>query len=799
MQPTRLAALALATSLTLFAGSCGKQDLYELPDSPYPEVGHLPLPSINENVEILGDYAFIAAGQAGLHVVDLADPAHPQLVQTLNTTKYADGIKVVRTFVGGVVQDIALVVEGTEGITSYDITDPPNTVSFNQGTTAVDGNGMFVIQHEDPDEPYEVFLAESWKGVRIFESLPAFPGVLAYNGVFAGTQGYAMGIAVKDGYAYVADDQMGLAVLDARVLALGSVELVSWADTPGNALAVSLWDDYAFVADKRQGMAVFRINGPDTPVHVAQMPLDGWCQDIVVRDDMAFIAANDAGVHVVNVHDPAHPVYAGNVRSSNATGVAVGANGVVLVTDEDDGLLVLKGPAFDDLTPPGAIYTLEAEALSTSSVGLAWKATGDDGTLGRASGFELRYAAAPINTAAAWDAATPVTGLPLPGDPGDAHTFTVGGLSGDTEYFFCVRVTDDEGQQSPLGPGASATTFPTGTFLSNLAVTPEFGDDEATYTFTVLYSDTDGDAPVTHDLVLDGTPVAMTYVSGEYTDGALYQYAGLLAPGQHSYSAAFDDGNGHAPVTDTAQGPLVGDEVYTMGSPPGEPGQDADERQHTVLLSQLPVAEATEVTQAQWKALMGPALPDSTFLGDTLPVLGLTWYEAVSYCNARSVDEGLTPAYTVEGADVSWNTDADGYRLPTEAEWEWLCRAGSGTAFHNGAITDQNCDDPVLDVSGWYCGNSGDAPQTGAGLLANAFGLSDMHGNAMEWCWDWYAGYPADPALDPQGPSAGFQKVARGGSWYVQAKFCRSAAREGVPPDSRLDTVGLRVVRTAGN
>ena len=168
-------------------------------------------------------------------------------------------------------------------------------------------------------------------------------------------------------------------------------------------------------------------------------------------------------------------------------------------------------------------------ALSTSSVGLAWKATGDDGTLGRASGFELRYAAAPINTAAAWDAATPVTGLPLPGDPGDAHTFTVGGLSGDTEYFFCVRVTDDEGQQSPLGPGASATTFPTGTFLSNLAVTPEFGDDEATYTFTVLYSDTDGDAPVTHDLVLDGTPVVDVKPYLAYADAFPDASAGWLA------------------------------------------------------------------------------------------------------------------------------------------------------------------------------------------------------------------------------------------------------------------------------
>ncbi len=796
MQSTRLAAIALALALIALAGSCGKEDLYEIPDSPYPLVGRLPLPSINESVDVIGDYAFVAGGQAGLHVVDISNPAAPLLVKTVPTTKYAENIKVLRSFAGGVIRDIAMIVEGTEGVTTYDITDPPNAVSFNQGTTAVDGNGMHAVERENPEQPFILFVAESWKGVRVFESSPLYPGLLAYGGVFADTNGYAMDLAVKGGYAYVADDQMGLAVLDARVLVLDSVVLVSWTDTPGNALAVDIWGDYAFVADKRQGMSVFRINGAEAPVPVSRMPLDGWCVDIAVRDGLAFVAGNDAGLHVVDVRDPAHPRYAGNVRSSNATGVALTDDGLVLVTDEDEGLLILAGAPFADRTAPGGIYTLSAETLGATAVRLSWKAPGDDRYIGEAEHYALRYAATPINNETAWAAATAVTGLPLPAVVGTAQEFSVGGLTPETQYHFALRATDDAGQMSGLGVGASATTFPDGTFLFGLAVTPAYGDDEQLFTFTVSYSDPEGDVPVTHDLVIDGAPTAMGFVSGDHATNALYRLQTTLAPGAHSFLAAFDDGDGHTPTTATLSGPLVGDVVFTMGSPLSELGREPDETQHPALLTRLPIAATQEVTQARWQDRMGPALPDSSFLGGSLPVLGLTWYEAVAYCNALSIFEGRTPAYAVDGTDVEWDREADGWRLPTEAEWEWLCRAGSATAFTNGAISDQGCEDPRLDLIGWYCGNSGDAPQAVGGLAANAFGLADVHGNAMEWCWDWYAGYPSQIGLDAAGPAGGFLKVLRGGSWFSQAKACRSAARETAPPDSRLDFVGLRVVRS---
>jgi len=795
MQPTRLGAIALALALIALAGSCGKEDLYEIPDSPYPLVGRLPLPSINESVAVIGDYAFVAAGQAGMHVVDIGNPAAPVLVKTVNTTKYGENIKVQRSFVAGEIRDIAMIVEGTEGVTTYDVTDPPNAVTFNQGTTAVDGNGMFVLERENPNDPFVLFVAESWKGVRVFESSPEFPGLLAYGGVFASTNGYAMGLAVQDGYAYVADDQMGLAVLDARVLILDSVVLVAAADTPGNALAVALWEGHAFVADKRQGLSIFRVNAGETPVPVSRIPLDGWCVDVAVRDDLAFVAGYDAGLHIVDVSDPARPRYAGNVRSSNATGVALTDEGLVLVTDEDDGLLILRGPAFADRTAPGGIYTLSAEAVGASAVRLNWKAPGDDRYFGAAASYQLRWALTAIADEAAWAAAAPVSGLPVPAAAGSAEEFTVSGLTPETEFHFALRALDDEGQLSALGEEAGALTFPNDTFLSGLAVTPAYGDVAQVFTYTVRYSDPEGDLPVTHDLLIDGIPFAMSYVSGDHAASALYRFEASLAPGAHSFRAAFDDGHGHTPTTPLLQGPLVGEVLYTMGSPAGELGRDLDEVQHPALLTQLPIAASEEVTQAEWVALMG-ALPDDSFLGDELPVLGLTWYEAVAYCNALSLDDGLAPAYAIDGTAVAWNREASGWRLPTETEWEWLCRGGSATAFSNGPITDEACEDPRLDLVGWYCGNSGNQPRAVGGLGANALGLQDVHGNVMEWCWDWYAGYPSAVGLDPSGPASGFLKVIRGGSWFHLAKNCRAAARETAPPDSRLDFVGLRVVRT---
>ncbi len=249
---------------------------------------------------------------------------------------------------------------------------------------------------------------------------------------------------------------------------------------------------------------------------------------------------------------------------------------------------------------------------------------------------------------------------------------------------------------------------------------------------------------------------------------------------------------------------LIPSGTFTMGSPPTELGRwSTNEAPHQVTLTRAIYVGIHEVTQAEWEERMG--WNDSRVAGPSRPVDTVTWYDAVSYCNQRSAAEGLTAVYTIteeetEGyhlvsATVVWNPAANGYRLPTEAEWEHACRASSTTAFSNGGITDTLCADPRLDQVGWYCGNAAGMTHDVGGKTVNGWGLADMHGNVWEWCWDyWEESYGGD-ATDPTGPAAGSDRVMRGGGWSTDARRCRSAHRAGVPPDDLYSGYGLRICR----
>jgi len=252
-------------------------------------------------------------------------------------------------------------------------------------------------------------------------------------------------------------------------------------------------------------------------------------------------------------------------------------------------------------------------------------------------------------------------------------------------------------------------------------------------------------------------------------------------------------GLGNVATAEPADTPAVGTLAFMMGSPEGEIGRRYDEDRFEVALTRPFAVSATEVTQLAWNALM-PANP-SSFVGDDLPVHNVTWYDAVDYCNALSDEDGLTRAYVVDYPLVTWDRDANGWRLPTEAEWEYACRGGTTTGLYNGELTDVRCGaDALLDAVGWYCGNAAE-PQAVQQKTANTGGQYDMPGNIREWCWDWYGAYPAGPVLDPEGPAGGAQRVVRGGSWHYYARDCRSAARGTFYPTSADDFVGFRVVR----
>jgi formylglycine-generating enzyme required for sulfatase activity len=241
---------------------------------------------------------------------------------------------------------------------------------------------------------------------------------------------------------------------------------------------------------------------------------------------------------------------------------------------------------------------------------------------------------------------------------------------------------------------------------------------------------------------------------------------------------------------------------FTMGSPSDELGRDADEAAHPVTLTRGFYLGRHEVTQAEYEAVTG--LRPSYHRGDDKPVEQVSFLDAITYCNARSLQDGLTPAYTIAGDDVAWDPQADGWRLPPEAEWEYACRAGSTGALAGGPLTVLGCDlDFFLGQFGLYCGNDlTDEDNTGPFVVGqfqhNAWNLLDMHGNVSEWCWDWYvADLGSELAVDPRGPDAGAVRVLRGGAWTSQAQQCRSASRSYLVPSNANRGVGFRVGRTA--
>jgi formylglycine-generating enzyme required for sulfatase activity len=210
---------------------------------------------------------------------------------------------------------------------------------------------------------------------------------------------------------------------------------------------------------------------------------------------------------------------------------------------------------------------------------------------------------------------------------------------------------------------------------------------------------------------------------------------------------------------------------FMMGSPETEKERfDIEGPQHRVKITKAFYMGTTEVTQAQWKAVMG-ANP-SHFQGDDFPVETVSWDDCQEFLKKLSAKEGKT------------------YRLPTEAEWEYACRAGSTTRFNAGD------DDNALDGAGWYGGNSENKTHPVGQKKPNAWGLYDMHGNVWEWCQDWCGEdyYKSSPTNDPAGPETSAGRVLRGGAWNIYPRSCRSAIRLKLDPGYRHYLHGFRVV-----
>lgn len=244
---------------------------------------------------------------------------------------------------------------------------------------------------------------------------------------------------------------------------------------------------------------------------------------------------------------------------------------------------------------------------------------------------------------------------------------------------------------------------------------------------------------------------------------------------------------------------------FEMGSPQTEAWRIEDETAHSVTVSDFYMSRY-ELTQAEYQAVMGNN--PSNFSGDNLPVENVTWLDAIAYCNARSEQEGLTPVYTVDSqGDITWERSANGYRLPTEAEWEYACRAGTTTPFYmeNSPSADEAnyyghypyqieenyfTQDNLEVLPGQYRQTTVEV----GSFSENPFGLYDMHGNVSEWTWDAYGEYSAQPQTDPTGAESGTRRVYRGGGWNDFAKNMRSAYRAMLDQDKGSFNIGIRLV-----
>lgn len=244
--------------------------------------------------------------------------------------------------------------------------------------------------------------------------------------------------------------------------------------------------------------------------------------------------------------------------------------------------------------------------------------------------------------------------------------------------------------------------------------------------------------------------------------------------------------------------------LFNMGNTHGDNNYDLPV--HQVTLSSFYI-DKYELTQAEWQVYMTFNTFNAHGIADDYPVYNVKWSEALIYCNKRSISEGLVPCYAVYGdtnpntwgsiensSVITCNWNANGYRLPTEAEWEFAARGGvlSQNTMYSGSNS--------LSLVAWYVENSDNSVHTVGTKMANELGIYDMSGNVKEWCWDYYADYTTEAQVNPKGPSSGVNKVNRGGC-YGFTDYYHHTVYHRYDDDMHVysHTTGLRLARTILN
>ncbi|MBU1949863.1 MAG: SUMF1/EgtB/PvdO family nonheme iron enzyme [Candidatus Eisenbacteria bacterium] len=520
--------------------------------------------------------------------------------------------------------------------------------------------------------------------------------------------------------------------------------------------------------------------------------------------------------------------------------------GVLITGCGDDG-----GTSPTDTAPPATISNLTVQTITQTTATLTWTAPGDDGTSGQAASYDLRYSPV-LGAAFQWDQAIQATGEPSPHAAGSQETFIINGLTADTDYTFAVKAADEKQNWSGLSNLAQAHAPAGGVVCAVEPTALIFGQVNLGSTADLSFSITNNGTGTLSGSVSESCSLfSIVSGSGAYAlaTGQSQTVTVRYAPTEAgNHTCTVETGNGSCSdvscsgtgteIPSTVEMVLVPAGAFTMGSDADE-GSDVERPEHTPNLSAYSI-DTYEVTNAAYAlalnwaqshgliAIMGDPAPYGTVadpggtipylemdLGDGMndcrithiggvfgveagwedhPVVFVTWSGAAAYCNWRSGMEGRSLCYSTTTWDCTFT--ADGYRLPTEAEWE---KAARGSADERTFPWGETID----------CGRCNYAeaePCVGLTVAVDHADYSDglspcgawhMGGNVWEWCNDWYDSdyYTSSPVNDPRGPSTGATRVMRGGSWWDGDLWPRCAARIEAWPTDVTDRTGFRAVR----
>jgi formylglycine-generating enzyme required for sulfatase activity len=380
----------------------------------------------------------------------------------------------------------------------------------------------------------------------------------------------------------------------------------------------------------------------------------------------------------------------------------------------------------------------------------------------------------------------------------------------NTTYSFRVRAKSVNNYSAYSNTASATLTFPAPSNLSVTSVTAtsanlQWTDNSTFENGFLIERSTDG---VTFSVVDSvGANVTARSVAGVYLANTTYSFR-VRAKSTYNVSPYSNVSSGLFLVRDASM-VMVPGSAFQMGSTVGY----SDETPvHSVTLATFYV-DKTEITYEKWTDVRNWGLTHGyTDLasgqngfnpsGTNNPATMVNWYDILKWCNARSEKDGLTPVYYTSNTlsivyrtgqldlasdAVKWT--ANGYRLPTEAEWEFAARGGTKSKGYTYSGSNN------LDSVGWYNGNSGVSTHTVGTKGANELGLYDMTGNVFEWCWDWYATYSALSQTNPRGPTSGTSRVLRGGSFFVTELYCPVVFRNSNSPEGRSGTNGFRTVQ----